>query len=332
MATRRAPAKRPGEFALIDRYFRPLAADPGAFGLKDDAALYRPRPDEDLVITADMVVETVHFLPGDAPASIARKALRVNLSDLASKGAEPFGYLLSIALPDRWTAKWVGEFTRGLAGDQKRYGVTLLGGDTTRAGGRLAISITALGRVPKGRMILRSGARVGDLVFVSGTIGDGALGLRIRQGKIAAKGRGARHLLDRYLHPEPRTALAPVLLRHATAAMDVSDGLVGDLAHICDTSGVGAEIGAYAVPLSPAAAAVLAADNKAFPSILNGGDDYEIVATVPESAAAAFADEAEAAGVPVTRIGEIVAGKGPPVVRDAGGRPIRMTAMSHTHF
>ena len=328
----RASGKRPGEFALIDRYFRPLAGDPGAFNLKDDAALYRQRPDEDLVITADMVVEGVHFLPEDAAGSIARKALRVNLSDLASKGAEPFGYLMSIALPDRWTAKWVGDFARGLAADQSQYGVTLLGGDTTRSAGGLAISITAIGRVPKGRIILRSGARVGDIIFVTGTIGDGALGLRIRQGEISAKGRGRQILLDRYLHPQPRTMLAPVLLRHATAAIDVSDGLVGDLAHICDESGVGAEIGAYAVPLSPAAAAVLAADRKALPAILNGGDDYEILATVPESAAAAFAEEAESMGIPVTRIGEIVRGEGPPVVRDAGGRPIRLTAKSHTHF
>lgn len=332
MAARRRADKRPGEFALIDRYFRPLASDPGAFGLKDDAALYRQRPDEDLVFTTDIVVESVHFLPDDAPASIARKALRVNLSDLAAKGAEPYGYLLALALPDDWTTAWLAGFSRGFAEDQARYGVTLLGGDTSRANGALAIAITAIGRVPKGRIVRRAGAKPGDVIFVSGTIGDGALGLRIRQGKVAAKGRGARHLLDRYLHPQPRVALAPVLRARANAAMDVSDGLVGDLAHICTASGVGAEVDAARVPLSPAAGAILSADRSVLPAILNGGDDYEVLATVPANAAEAFAREAEAAGVPVTRIGKIVKGEGPPRVLDAAGKAIPLSSGSHTHF
>ena len=324
--------KRPGEFALIERYFRPLATERGAFGLADDAALYRQRPGDDLVLTADMVVAGVHFFADDPPESIARKALRVNLSDLAGKGAEPFAYLLSLALPGNWTEAWLKRFAGGLAADQKRYGVTLLGGDTTKAAGGLTIAITALGRVPKGRMVLRSGARPGDAIFVSGTIGDGALGLRLRQGTIVGKARGGRHLLDRYLHPEPRTALAPVLRGHASSAMDVSDGLVGDLAHICEASGVGAEIGAHLVPLSPGAKAFLAADASALATILNGGDDYEIIATVPGSSVAAFAAEAKQAGVPVTRIGMIVAGKGPPVVRDTAGKVVKVSAKSHTHF
>ena len=324
--------KRPGEFALIERYFRPLAGDSGAFGLADDVALYRQRPDEDLVLTADMVAAGVHFFADDPPESIARKALRVNLSDLAAKGADPFGYLLSLGLPANWTDAWLKRFAAGLAADQKSYGVTLLGGDTTRAAGGLTIAITALGRVPKGKMVLRSGARIGDLIFVSGTIGDGALGLRLRRSRGRAKARGARHLLDRYLHPQPRVALAPVLRLHASAAMDVSDGLVGDLAHICEASGVGAEIGAHDIPLSPAAAAVLAADKRALATILNGGDDYEILATVPPAAAPAFTADAEAAGVTVTRIGEIVAGRGPPVVRDFAGNVIKLSTSSHTHF
>ncbi|HVY20222.1 MAG TPA: thiamine-phosphate kinase [Bauldia sp.] len=321
-------AKRPGEFALIDRYFRPLATDPGAFGLVDDAALYRQRPDDDLVLTTDTVAAGVHFFVDDPPESIAKKALRVNLSDLAAKGAEPFGYLLSLALPANWTSAWLKRFASGLAVDQKTYGVSLLGGDTTRAAGGLSIAITALGRVPKGRMVLRSGAKPGDLIFVTGTIGDGALGLRMH-GK---KGRGATRLRDRYLHPQPRMALAPVLRAHASAAMDVSDGLVGDLGHICDASKVGAEIGAHEVPLSPAAAAMLLAEPKLLPVILNGGDDYEILATVRASSAVLFARDAEAAGVSVTRIGAVTAGEGPPVVRDSGGKVIRLATGSHTHF
>ena len=330
MAVKRA-RKRPGEFALIDTYFRPLANDRGAFGLTDDAALYRQQPGDDLVLTTDMIAAGVHFLSEDAPESIARKALRVNLSDLAAKGAEPFGYLLSLALPANWTEAWVRRFTAGLAADQRRYGVTLLGGDTTRAAGGLSIAVTAIGRIPKGDMVLRSGAKPGDVIFVSGTIGDGALGLRIRRGQLA-RGRGAKHLLDRYLHPQPRVTLAPVLRHHATSAIDVSDGLVGDLAHICDASGAGAEIEADRVPLSPAARAVLRSDRSVLSVILNGGDDYEILAAVPESAAVAFAQEAEAAGVLVTRIGRMTEGKGPPVVRDASGKVIRLTAKSHTHF
>ncbi len=324
-------ATRPGEFALIERYFRPLATEAGAFGLADDAALYPQRPGDDLVLTADMLAAGVHFFADDPPESIARKALRVNLSDLAGKGAEPFGYLLSLALPVDWTEAWLKRFANGLADDQKRYGVTLLGGDTTKAAGGLTVAITALGRVPKGQMVLRSGAKVGDAIFVSGTIGDGALGLRIRQSRIEA-GRGAKHLLDRYLHPQPRTALAPILVRYVSSAMDVSDGLVGDLAHICAASGVGAEIGAYRLPLSQAAEAALVAAPRVLATILNGGDDYEILATVPTSKMAAFAAEAEEAGVPVTRIGTVLAGRGPPLVRDVTGKVIKVSASSHTHF
>ena len=330
MAVRRGRARRPGEFELIDRYFRPLATDPGAFALTDDAAVFSVRPGEDIVTTADMLVAGVHFLPDDPPESIARKALRVNLSDLAAKGAEPFGYLLSVALPQGWTERWIKDFVKGLAGDQAEYGVSLLGGDTTRSDKGLSIGITALGRVPAGEAVLRSGARAGDAIFVTGTIGDAALALRLRRRKVAP--RAARHLRDRYLHPRPRTALAPVLRAHADAAIDISDGLVGDIAHICDASGVGAEIGAYDVPLSPSAAGLLSADPKLLSVILNGGDDYEIAAAIPERSAEAFADEAEDAGVAVTRIGRFVEGSGPPVVRNALGRTVRLTTKSHTHF
>ncbi len=329
MATRRV--RRPGEFELIERYFRPLAGERGAFGLTDDAALYRQRPNDDLVLTSDMVAEGVHFFPDDPPDSVARKALRVNLSDLAAKGAVPFGYLLSLALPGDWTEAWIRKFVVGLTTDQARYEVALLGGDTIRAPDGITISIAAIGRVPKGRMIMRSGARPGDAIFVSGTIGDAALGLKLRQNRLATP-KGAKYLLDRYLHPQPRLPLVPVLRRHATSAMDVSDGLVGDLAHICEVSGVGAEIESLRVPLSTAARRSLVDDYSLLSTVLNGGDDYEILATVAASAAGGFTRAARAVGVPVTRIGRIVAGKGPPVVKDATGQPIRIGAASHTHF
>lgn len=325
--------KRPGEFELIERYFRPLAVDPGALSLTDDAAFYRQRPGEDLVVTTDMLTAGIHFFTEDAPASVAKKALRVNLSDLAAKGATPFGYLLSLALPDDWTESWLTGFTRGLKADQERYGITLIGGDTIRAAGALTISVTALGRIPKGRMVTRGGARPGDQVFVSGTIGDAALGLGLRLGRIAAgEGRGHKHLLDRYLHPEPRMALAPVLRRFASSAMDVSDGLMADLAHICDVSRVGADVEADLVPLSPPARRLAMADPALIRTIVTGGDDYEILATVSRSAAARFAAAAREVDVPVTRIGAIVEGKGPPRLLDAAGRPVRLDGGGHTHF
>jgi thiamine-monophosphate kinase len=323
---------RLGEFALIDRYFRPLAGDPGTFGLSDDAACYRQRPGDDLVLTADMLAAGVHFFADDPPDSIARKALRVNLSDLAAKGAEPFGYLLSLALPADWTDAWLKRFAAGLAADQRYYGVTLLGGDTTRAAGGLTIAITAVGRVPKGRMVLRSGAKAGDAIFVSGTIGDAALGLRLRKGMLGGKARVTKILLDRYLHPQPRLRLTPVLRRYASSGMDISDGLIGDLAHICDASSVGAEVSGHLVPLSSAARATLAADPRLLSVVLNGGDDYELLVTVSPSAAKAFAAGAAAAGVPVTRIGEIVSSKGAPVIRDAAGKVVKLVTHSHTHF
>lgn len=325
-------AKRPGEFELIDKYFRPLADDAGAFALSDDAAIYRQRLGEDLVITTDMLAAGIHFFADDPPVSVARKALRVNLSDLAAKGAKPFGYLLSLGLPQDWTASWLAGFAKGLKGDQERYGVTLIGGDTIRASGGTTISVTAIGRIPKGRMVTRGGARAGDEVFVSGTIGDAALGLAIRLRRITAEGRGAKHLLDRYLHPQPRLALAPLLRRYASAAMDVSDGLVGDLAHICDVSGVGAEIEAALVPLSPGARRVLAGDAGLLRTILTGGDDYEILATVRPPAAARLAAAARDVGVPMTRIGRIVKGGGRPLVVGADGKAIVLDGAGHTHF
>jgi len=323
-------SSRPGEFALIERYFRPLADNAEALGLTDDAAVYRQRPGDDLVLTTDTVAAGIHFFADDPPDAIARKALRVNLSDLAAKGAQPYGYLLALALPANWTERWLGRFAAALAADQKTYGVTLVGGDTTRAKDGLSITITAIGRVPRGEMVLRSGAEPGDVIFVSGTIGDAALGLRVRQGKLHLP-RGGKALVDRYLNPQPRVVLAPAVLRHASAAMDVSDGLVGDLGHICDVSGVGAEIHAPAVPLSTAARAALRADPKLMAPILNGGDDYEILATVPERVADAYLAEAADAGVPITRIGTILREKAPPVVRDGDGRTIRI-AGSHAHF
>lgn len=327
-----ATKDRPGEFALIARYFRPLAKDPGAFQLSDDAALLRPPSGKDLVITTDVVAEGVHFFKDDPPGSIAKKALRVNLSDLAGKGASPLGYLMTLALRDDWTERWVAGFAKGLAADQERYGIPLLGGDTSRAAGGTTITITAIGTLPRGTMVHRAGARPGDLVFVTGTIGDAALGLRLRLGTLQASARAARFLRDRYLHPDPRVALAPAIRRYATSAMDVSDGLVGDFAHICEESDVGGEVEAGLVPLSPAARAIIDAEPAALVTALTGGDDYEILATVRPRTARAFRNAAAKAGVDVTRIGRVTEGAGPPTVLDQTGEALSIGQASFDHF
>jgi thiamine-monophosphate kinase len=327
----RAAISRPGEFELIARYFRPLARSSGAFALTDDAALVSMKAGEELVITCDAIAEGVHFFRDDPPQSVAQKALRVNLSDLAAKGATPFAYLMALALPPDWTEPWLRKFAAALAADEDHYGVSLLGGDTIRAAGGVTVSITALGSVPKGAMVLRSGARVGDAIMISGTIGDAALGLRLRRGSVPIPA-GGKFLLDRYLRPQPRVELVPALRRYATSAIDVSDGLIGDLAHICETSGVGATVALEAVPLSPPARRLAARDPSALALVLNGGDDYEILATVAAADVDAFARAAGAAGVAVTRIGSVEATKGHPIVTDASGRTVPVARPGHTHF
>ncbi|WEK49144.1 MAG: thiamine-phosphate kinase [Candidatus Kaistia colombiensis] len=319
---------------MIARYLRPLADDPGAFGLTDDAALLRPEPGFDLVLTKDMVAAGVHFFPDDPPESIARKALRVNLSDLAAKGAAPVGYLLGLALPADWTEDWMAGFSAGLAEDQKRYGIPLLGGDTVKSPDGLMLSVTALGQVPAGRIVRRSGAKVGDVIVVSGTIGDAALGLRLRLGTLdgTTAGEGVSHLLDRYLHPQPRLGLAEAVRDFANAALDISDGLIGDLSHVTRTSGVSAVVEAARIPLSDAARALVAGDPTALASVLTGGDDYEILATMPEARLAAYKAAAARAGIPVTVIGGIIEGEGAPAVIDAGGAKITLGRVSHDHF
>jgi thiamine-monophosphate kinase len=310
------------EDELIARVFAPIAG-PAALGLKDDAALIEPAA-EPTVVTVDMLVAGVHFFADDPPKFIARKALRVNLSDLAAKGATPLGFLLSLALPPDWTNDWLASFAAGLADDASAYAAPLIGGDTTATPGPLAISITALGRTP--RFVPRAGARPGDGVFVSGTIGDAALGLALRRDDALAAGlspRAKKYLLDRYLLPNPRLDLIPVLRAHASAAMDVSDGLAGDLAKLCRVSGVSAAIEAACVPLSASAREAIALAPGLFETALTGGDDYEILFT-------AARDFSPPEGV--FRIGEIIEGAAPPLFRDAAKKPVNLTRLSFSHF
>jgi thiamine-monophosphate kinase len=320
------------EDSLIARYFRPLATDPGAFDLTDDAATLRSSADE-LVVTTDAIVEGVHFLSDDPPDTIARKALRVNLSDLAAKGATPAGFVLTLALraPDD---AWLAPFARGLGEDATQFGCPLLGGDTVSTPGPLMISITAFGRVPAGKMVRRNGAKAGDRVAVSGTIGDAALGLELLKGGAAtALGGDEREILiGRYRVPQPRVALAQVVRDHASAAMDVSDGLAGDLAKLCAASEVSAAIDAQSIPLSGPARTLLSSGAVGIKSIVSGGDDYEILCTIPENRFEAFAQAASLAGVPVTSIGTIIAGIAVPRFIDGQGAEIVLPRLSYSHF
>jgi thiamine-monophosphate kinase len=320
---------------LIAKYFRPLATAPGAFGLEDDAAIITPPPGCDLVLTTDGVIAGVHFFPHDPPGLIARKVLRMNLSDLAAKGARPVGFLLSIALPPPIDEKWVAAFADGLGADAEHYGCPLLGGDTDHTPGPLAVTVAAFGTVPQGKMVRRTTVKVGDVVAVTGTIGDAALGLLRHKDNILDKRwvlsvEESDYLKLRYLLPEPRNALAEAVLSCASAAMDVSDGLVGDLAKLCRASGVAAEIDVARVPLSDAAQTALAADPTLIETILTGGDDYEILLTLPPQRLDAFRAAAQKADVEVTEIGRVAAGEGARFIRD--GNALTFARPSYSHF
>jgi len=325
------------EDRLIATYFRPFATHPGAFKLTDDAALLVPSAGHDLVLTADAVIGGIHFFPEDAADMVAKKALRVNLSDLAAKGAKPVGFLLTLALPKSVPETWVALFARGLGDDAEQYDCPLLGGDTVRTAGPVAISITALGSVPKNTMVRRRGARAGDAVMVSGTIGDAALGLELRDAVTAAKRwkldtKHQYELQRRYLLPQPRNALAEAIRVNASAAMDVSDGLAGDLSKLCDVSGVSADIDVSKVPLSEAAASVVKSEPAAMEKVLTGGDDYEIVCTVPADRLPNFRAAAKAARVPVAEIGRITVGKTPPRFLGSDAKPMQFKQTSFSHF
>jgi len=323
-----------GEDDLIARYFRPVATAPGALGLIDDAAVLQAEGD-DIVVTTDAIVEGVHFLKNDPPDTVARKALRVNLSDLAAKGATPAGFVLTLALREV-SEVWLAPFAQALGADAMQFGCPLLGGDTVSTPGPLMISITAFGRVPPQRMVLRSGAKPGDHVVVTGSIGDAALGLDVLKGgaattALAADADARDALIQRYRMPQPRVALAQAVRDHASAAMDVSDGLMGDLAKLCAASAVSASIDAAAIPLSAPVRTLLKQGQVAIETIVSGGDDYEILCTIPENRLDSFESAAARAGVPVAVIGAVVAGSASARLFD-GTREITLSRLSYSHF
>ncbi len=323
-----------GEFETIAALFAPLTrGHRAALGLKDDAACLRVPSSHELIVTADALVAGVHFFESDPPSDIARKALRTNLSDLAAKGAKPLGYFLSIARPRGWTDARLAAFARGLAADGKAFAIPLLGGDSTFTPGPFTIAITALGTMRRGTMLRRSGAKAGDDLWVSGGIGDGALGLSVAQGGLrglAAKHRAA--LLARYRLPQPRLALGQALVGIAHASMDVSDGLVADLGHICKTSRVGATIELDAVPFSAAAQAAIAHDAPLRLAAIGGGDDYELLFAAPPSARQAVLRASRRAKTPVARIGHFSAGQPKVRVLDTQSRVLRLAQAGFTHY
>ncbi|WP_426023284.1 thiamine-phosphate kinase [Brevundimonas sp. PWP3-1b1] len=321
-----------GEFETIERLLRPLAHPEWGRGLADDVAVLPSRPGYDLVLTKDAMVEGVHFLPDDPLDMVARKLLRVNLSDLAAKGAEPFGYLLACFWSERCGWPEREAFAAGLAEDQAKFGVHLLGGDTVRTSGPASFSLTAMGWATTGKTVSRAGAQVGDLVFVTGVIGDGLLGLRAARGELSLEAERIDALTSHYRTPTPRLDFADVVRELATAAIDVSDGLAADLAHVSRASRAGVTLNLNVLPLSAAAQAWF--DDRVDPQLsledlASGGDDYEIAFTAHPRHEETLRREAERRLLRLTRIGEVTAGSGLTVTYD--GKPIKMVRSGWTH-
>ncbi len=323
---------------FIQKYFAPLSASaPAARGLRDDAALVGYDGSAHCVVTTDMIVAGVHFFADDEPENIGWKALAVNVSDLIASGGRPRHYLLSIALSGSINEDWIARFASGLGQAQDRFGLSLIGGDTTRGEGRLAISITAMADIPPDVYTGRDGARPGDLIYVSGTIGDGFLGCALCQDvtrseawKLSAGQRD--FLLDRYRRPQPRLEMTDAVRRFATASMDISDGLILDLERLCSASACGAAITAEEVPLSDAARSAVSARPDLFEGLLTGGDDYELLMAVASENSAAFEADARARGVAVTRIGVCGDGVGQVECRAANGEAMIFEQSGYDHF
>ncbi|MGV1013344.1 MAG: thiamine-phosphate kinase [Methyloceanibacter sp.] len=334
---RRAKDTGLGEFDIIARYFAPLATDKAALGLRDDAAVLRVAEGYELVVSCDTLIEGVHFLPGDPPDSIGYKALAVNLSDLTAKGARGYAYLLSLAVPRDTAPAWFKGFATGLRALQEESGICLIGGDTTASPGPPTITITALGLVTHGHAVLRHGAKANNRLYVSGTIGDAYLGLRLLKDKALAKAwdlsdKDVNFLIGRYRRPEPRTDLVIPLRNFAQGAIDVSDGLVLDTEKLAKVSHAGAVIETSRVPFSPAARKALDREPALLEALIAGGDDYEVVAAVAETSAAAFETEAAAKGVTLTMFGRIDGGGDEARVIGPDGAPLKLARKGFSHF
>lgn len=321
-----------GEFETIRKLLAPLAHPDYARGLMDDVAVLPSRVGFDLVLTKDAIVEGVHFLPDDPLDQVAQKLLRVNLSDLAAKGAEPFGYLLACHWSPRCGWPERKAFAAGLAADQASFAIALLGGDTVATPGPASFSVTMLGWVPKGQAVARSGAKLGHAVYVTGTIGDGWLGLQAAQGRLSLEPERVAALAEGYRRPVPRLAFGEAIRGLPSAAVDVSDGLVADLGHIAEASGVGIVLDLEATPVSAAGHAWLEAridPQVALEKLVTGGDDYEIALTVHPLDEASLRKEAERLHLRLTRVGQVVAGTGVTVRYLGQSVPIARAGWTH---
>ncbi len=324
-----------GEFDFIQDYLAPLAA-PEGLGLLDDAALLTPPAGKDLVVTQDTMVEGIHFPSGEWGAGTAEKLLRVNLSDLAAKAATPWGYFLSLSLPREMDKRWLAGFAKGLEAGQQAFDWHVMGGDTTRTDGPLVISLTAMGTVPTGQMVKRSGAKSGDDVYVTGRIGDAYLGLQMALGhKVEPiSGQGMMLWEEAYQRPMPRVVLRKMLRKFATASVDISDGLIADCGHIARASDASLNLDYESIPFSlPTRAWMDAQDNSldAFKILVSAGDDFEVVFTAPLEHRDAIKKSAQIANVSVTKIGHVVMGEGVSCHK-ADGKILSFTRTGYTHF
>ena len=318
------------EFSLIKKYFAPLAGE-GSFNLEDDAAQITPSEGMSFVITQDAIAEGIHFFSDDPPELIAKKALRVNISDLTAKGALPKYISLALGLGSTWDEAWVAGFAQGLEEELEYYGVELTGGDTFRTGGGFIISITAIGEVPKGNYISRLGAKDGDVIYVTGTIGDAALGLLARQGRLNNLSKeNSNFLIDQYLLPNPLDGLQKLFWEFATASMDISDGLVGDMEKLCKASGVGAELQIESIPLSTVAQSAILLEPKLLETALTGGDDYQTLFTVVEERQPEFHNLIKNFEGKITRIGTIKSGQSVKVF-DTSGQVVEFKKTAYDH-
>jgi len=318
------------EFEMIRDYFRPLTMDRAeAGGLLDDAAILNVPRDFDLVMSSDTLNGGVHFLENETPANIAHKCLRVNLSDMAAMGAKPYCYQLNLAFSKMPDKAWAKEFTDALLADNNEFGVFCSGGDTTVVEGPMLVSMTITGLVPSGRAVKRFGAKAGDLVVVTGNIGDAAVGVKVKLGILELDDPEAFLLAcDR---PMPRTPISEAIHTYANAGIDISDGMIADLSHIADVSGVAARIDADKIPFSYAARNLLKQNIVTLEDLVTGGDDYEIAMAIPPQNVDAFIAEASKRGVDAHVIGVFEDGEGVHVL-DASGAPIEFSKKGWTHF
>jgi len=329
--------QQPGEFAIIERFFAPLAAtEAGAFRLTDDAAVLTFGGDEKTVFTTDCIISGVHFFDADPPADIAAKLLAINLSDLAAMGARPKFYMLAAAWPKPVDIEWVKKFAIGLGQAQAEAGVVLVGGDTVAGHGPLTLTMTAIGVLRDAEPLLRSGVRPGDRIYVSGSIGDAALGLRLLNDDLAtAVGTPDYYrdeLISRYRRPQARIRLGPELTGVATAAIDISDGLVADVNHLAQTSKVSITIRTVDIPLSQAVQSLINQQPDLLSVVLTGGDDYELIFSAPPDQANRIAAIQRAVDVPITEIGHADAGPGQTVVVDNQGRTVPILNSGFRHI